>query len=92
MSLAVHSLRAYFAHMGTKEDAVRKALELYPGSIRSLAAASGVSEALIRGIRDGERNATTRTLGLIAYAMEVMGKNQLDGAGILRDAIKGKGA
>lgn len=83
---------AYFAHMGKKEDAVRKALELYPGSIRSLAAASGVSEALLRAIRDGERSATTRTVAFIAYAMEAMGKSELEAARILKDSLGKKGA
>jgi predicted transcriptional regulator len=92
MMLAPSYWCAYFAHMGINEDAVRKALELYPGSIRSLAAASGVSEALIRAIRDGERSATTRTMGLIAYAMEVMGKNQIEASRILKEALKGKEA
>ncbi|MCJ7629160.1 MAG: helix-turn-helix transcriptional regulator [Longimicrobiales bacterium] len=92
MILALPPWRAYFAHMGIKEDAVRQALELYPGSIRSLAAASGVSEALIRAIRDGERNATPRTLGRIADAMTDMSERQADAARILRDALHGKEA
>ncbi|MFH1763310.1 MAG: hypothetical protein ABIF09_03870 [Gemmatimonadota bacterium] len=91
MNLAPTSICADDAHMGIQEDAVRTALESYPGSIRSLAAASGVSEALIRAIRDGERTATTRTLGKIADAMSEMAERQADAARILRDAIR-KGA
>ena len=75
--------------MGIQEDAVREALKAFPGSIRALARETGVSEVLLRQIRDGERRATIRTLGLIAYAMEHMGTRQLEAARILRDALKG---
>ena len=75
--------------MGIQEDAVREALKAFPGSIRALARESGVSEVLLRQIRDGERRATTRTLGFIAYAMEHMGMRQIEAARILKDAMKG---
>jgi hypothetical protein len=78
--------------MGIQEDAVREALKAFPGSIRALAREAGISEKLLRSIRDGERTATTRTLSRIADAMELMGMRQLDAARILRDAISGKEA
>jgi transcriptional regulator with XRE-family HTH domain len=67
---------------------VRGALESYPGSIRSLAAASGVSEALIRAIKNGERRATTRTLELIADALSETAERQSHAVRILRNAIR----
>lgn len=90
--LAPVSLRPHIAVMGIQEDAVREALRSFPGSIRALAREAGVSEKLLRSIRDGDRTATHRTLRLIADAMEFMGVRQLDAARILREALHGKEA
>jgi hypothetical protein len=88
MMLASISTCPHIAVMGIQEDAVREALKSFPGSIRALAREAGVSEKLLRSIRDGDRTATTRTVGMIADAMEFMGVRQLDAARILRDAIR----
>jgi hypothetical protein len=78
--------------MGINEDAVRQALDSFPGSIRTLAAAAGVSEGLLRAIRDGRRVATPRVVGMIAEAMEEMAERQSNAARILRDSLQGKEA
>ncbi len=90
--LAPVSKRSHIACMGIQEDAVREALRSFPGSVRALAREAGVSETLLRQIRDGDRTATPRTLRLIADAMEFMGARQTHAASILRDAISGKEA
>lgn len=87
MSLASGPASTYYAYMGRQEDAVRTALEAFPGSIRTLAAAAGVSEGLLRAIRDGRRSATPRVVGFLAYALEQMAKQQTDAARILKDSL-----
>ena len=88
MMLAPPSIRSHIAYMGIQEDAVRAALLSFPGSIRALARETGVSDGLLRAIRNGQRTATPRTLGLIADAMSDMAERLADAARILRDAIR----
>lgn len=90
MTLALESRCAYIAYMGIQEDAVRNALESFPGSIRRLASVAGVSEGLLRAIRDGHRTATPRTVGKIADSLEAMAEAQADSARILRSSLQGQ--
>ena len=92
MTLAPPSLGTYTTYMGRREDAVRQALESFPGSIRTLASAAGVSEGLLRAIRDGRRTATPRVVGMIADALSDMAEHQVVTARIFRDAISGEEA
>lgn len=78
--------------MGNREDAVRRAIELSPTSIRALAHEAGVSPTLLLLIRDGERTATAETLEAMAEAAERMGSGLLDAARILRHALEPEGA
>jgi len=90
MTLAYAREGAHIAYMGKQEDAVRRALESFPGSIRTLAAAVGVSEGLLRAIRDGQRRATPRVVALVANALSDMAERQADAARILSDSLQGK--
>lgn len=48
---------------------VARAVEVAPGSIRELAAEAGVSDALIRHVRDGRRRLTPATREALAGAL-----------------------
>lgn len=89
-ALVLEDQSTYHAYMGIEEDAVRQALESFPGSIRTLASAAGVSEGLLRAIRDGRRTATPRVVGMIAAALEAMAEVQANAASILRNSLQGK--
>lgn len=69
------------------EDAVRQAMEAWPGSIHGLARAAGVSEGLLRFIRDGERSATPATLKALAEALSHSADRQSEAARILRESL-----
>lgn len=70
------------------EDAVRHTLKAYPGSIRTLAREAGVSDTLLRLIRDGKRTATQETVEALAGAMERLADRHAEAARILRDALR----
>jgi len=76
--------------MGIREDAVVEALKWSPHSIRAVALEAGVSEKLLRSIRDGKRVATPRVVKALARAMTVLADRQTSAAHILLDAIKEK--
>ena len=67
---------------------MRRAMELFPGSVLSLAREAGVSGRLLRMIRDGERSATTATTEVVAGALERLGARHEKAARILRDALR----
>lgn len=73
---------------GNLEDAVRAALELAPGSLRALAREAGLSEALLRRIRDGTRTATPETVGKVAGALERLRDRHDEAARVLRDSLQ----
>jgi hypothetical protein len=78
----------YFADMPTaREEAVRRALELIPGSIRALAEEAGLSEGLLRKIRDGERRATQTTVEALADALSRWASRNSEAARILRETL-----
>lgn len=82
---------AYHAHMTPeREDAVRRALELAPGSLRALAEEAGVSEALLRAVRDGQRRATRTTVEALAGALERLADRSGQAAATLRDTLTGE--
>jgi uncharacterized protein HemY len=72
----------------TREDAIRRAMDLFPGSILALGREAGVSSRLLRMIRDGERPATPRVTAYVAAALERLGERHDEAARILRDALK----
>lgn len=78
----------YIADMGEKEDALRRALEMAPDSIRLLAREAGVSDKLLRLIRDGYRTATPRTIEKLAKAMERFAERHTQAAQLLRDSTQ----
>ena len=57
-------------HVTTRTDAVRAAIEEAPGSLRTLARASGVDHALLSRISTGERQATEAVASKVADALE----------------------
>lgn len=61
--------RAHFTHNMDVQAALQKVLETSPGSIRALAREAGVSEALLRAVRDGERRLTRETRDALASAL-----------------------
>ena len=67
---------------------MRRAMELFPGSVLALAREAGVSGRLLRMIRAGERSATTSTTRAVADALERLGDRHEKAACILRDALK----
>ena len=74
-----------------REDAVRRALELYPGSLRALAREAGLSHRLLGYIRDGERSATAETLEALIGAFERLTQRHAEGARILRKSLEATG-
>jgi DNA-binding LacI/PurR family transcriptional regulator len=72
----------------TREDAVRRALELAPISGLALAREAGVSARLLNMIRDGDRSATPRTTKAVLEAVERLGGRHEAAARVLRDALE----
>ena len=77
----------HISDMGVLEDVVREALRLSPHSIRAIAEEAGVSEKLLRMIRDGERTATVPVVTALAGAMERMTEQQAGAASMLKDTL-----
>ncbi len=74
--------------MATREDAICRALALFPGSILALAREAGVSGRLLRMIRDGERPATPAVTEAVASAIERLGARHEEATRILRAALQ----
>ena len=95
MTLAPQAVRTHDAYMTTgMEDGVCRALEIAPGSLRALAKEAGVSEGLLRHIRDRNQTATPETVEAVAAALERLSHRHRDDADreneaalILRDAL-----
>ena len=77
--------------MAKREDAIRRALELFPYSILALAREAGVSGRLLGMIRDGERSATVAVTEAVATAIERLGARHDEASRILRDALESSG-
>ncbi len=73
--------------MGDREDAVRHVLATVPGSIRSVARETSVSETLLRLIRDGHRVATPEVSRAIVEALRRLGARYIDAADVLEEAL-----
>jgi len=90
--LAPHPLSPHIGYMETtREDAVRKALELNTGSMRALAEEAGVTHGLLRMIRDGERSATPATVEKLAAALERWSERTTEAAHVLRQSLTERG-
>ena len=77
--------------MGKREVAVARALRVAPGSLRAVADEAGVSESLLRAIRDGERSATPVTVEVVAAALERLAQRHADAARLLRRVQQERG-
>ena len=69
----------------------RFAWTLSPSSTLALATEAGVSDRLLRMIRDGERSATPAVVEAVAGAMERLGARHGDVARVLRQALSSEG-
>ena len=67
--LEVPISRTYNTHMGNGQAALQTVLDRSPASIRSLAHAADLSEALLRAIRDGDRRLTADTREALVKAL-----------------------
>lgn len=68
-SLDTSSLGTYVAYSMTKTVDIEEAIETAPGSIRELAREAGVSDSLLRHVRDGRRRLTSDTKTALAAAL-----------------------
>lgn len=88
-TLAPSSLRTHIGNMSNeREDAVRRALELFPGSLRALGREAGVSYRLLGMIRDGDRSATPQTVEVLAGALEQLRDRHDEAARVLRNSLQ----
>ena len=87
MTLAFSFHGPHVADMGALEDVVKEALRLSPHSVRTIADEAGVSEKLLRMIRDGERKATVPVVTALADAMERLAEEQAGAASMLSQAL-----
>jgi transcriptional regulator with XRE-family HTH domain len=70
-----------------REDAVRRAMKAASGSLRALADEAGVSESLLRHIRDGRRRATSAVVEALAQALERRAAREVEVAAALRATL-----
>ena len=89
-TVAPRPVCAYHAYMGMREDAVRRLMDITPGSVRALAFEAGLSEGLLRFIRAGERSATLETVRALAGASERLRDRHAEAARVLRDSLEEK--
>ena len=76
-------------HIGVMfAEAIRQALEAWPGSLRSLAREAGVAHSTLVRIRDGEFEASPEVTQQIATALEVAGSRCQRAAQRLRRSLK----
>jgi DNA-binding LacI/PurR family transcriptional regulator len=71
-------------------DALRRALDAWPGSLRSLARAAGVAHTTLVRIRDGKFEGSDEVSGKVATALEQAGAKCQRAAGQLRRSLKGR--
>ena len=92
-ALALQEARPYSSDMTPeREDAVRRALKIAPSSMLALAQEAGVSEKLLRLIRDEKRSATPRVVEALAGALERVSDRHGEAARILREVLRREGA
>ena len=68
-SLSSVPVRAHYTHEMDAQTALRKILDMTPGSIRELAREAGLSEALLRAVRDGDRRLTRQSRDALVDAL-----------------------
>lgn len=68
-ALAPPPVRAYYTHMEEGRAVLRRVLREVPTSLRKLAHAAGVSESLLRAVRDGDRRLTSDTRQAVTAAL-----------------------
>lgn len=68
-SLYIPLGRTYSAYVMTTNVGFTEALEAAPGSVRELAREAGLSESLLRHVRDGRRRLTPETGDAVAAAL-----------------------
>ena len=67
---------------------MKQVLKHAPGSLLSIANEAGVSEKLLRLIRDGKRSATPAVTEAVAQALEDLGDRYSESASVLRRALQ----
>lgn len=70
-----------------RTGAVRNALQVSPMSVRMLAHEAGVSDTLLRLIREGRRTATPAVVGALADALERLSAKNIEAAQVLRNTL-----
>ena len=70
-----------------RTSAVRDALQVSPMSMRRLAQEAGVSDTLLRLIRDGHRTATEPVVEALADALERLSAQNGEAARVLRATL-----
>lgn len=73
--------------MSELEEAVRKALDDLPGSLRALARKAGVSHSTLVRILNGERSATPEVVEALADALGRWAKRCSTAEGLLRTSL-----
>jgi transcriptional regulator with XRE-family HTH domain len=73
--------------MSQLEEAVRRALDEIPGSLRALAREAGVSHSLLVRIRIGDRAATREVAEALANALGRWAGRCSSAEGLLRDSL-----
>lgn len=70
------------------QKATSQAIDLAPGTIRELARESGIHQAMLSRIRQGERNPTDETMKKIEKALRAYAERSAKAANIIRAAIQ----
>jgi DNA-binding LacI/PurR family transcriptional regulator len=71
-------------------DALRRALDAWPGSLRSLARAAGVAHSTLIRIRDKKFEGSKEMTEQVAKALEQAGSKCKRAAGELRRSLRGR--
>lgn len=66
---------------------MRDALQVSPMSMRAIALEAGISDTLLRLIREGRRTATPATVQALADALERMSARNAEAARVLRETL-----
>lgn len=90
-ALASPSRCPYYSDMGESKAVLREVLDAIPTSLRALALAAGVSEKLLRMIRDGDRRLTPEVRVRLVEALRAWEQDCGDAADILEAAALQRG-
>jgi hypothetical protein len=86
MTLALGNLCAYDSYTMKAPAVLRKVLDAIPASTLQLAHEAGVSEGLLRAVRDGRRRLTRRTRDRLVAALRTWGRRCDELADLLETA------